>query len=98
MQSQELLLRKISACRLLARGCLSIVARTKGGKAFYSLQYRRNTRHFVKYVPSDEVGLYEKATSEFAELKRLFERYVDDMSKMTMREIAKEAKRCKDRK
>lgn len=98
MKTQQKLLKEISRVELLTRGKLCVVATAKSGKKFYSLQYRRRNRHFVKYIASDEVPAYEKATSNFTRLRDLFELYVDEMSAKAVREIEKEAKTCRSRK
>ena len=98
MESQQALLREIGSVGRLARGKLTAVARSNSGRGFYSLQYRKDTRHFVKYVPVREVEMYREATANYARLRKLFDAFIDDMSARTAKEIAKEAGKCKDRK
>ena len=42
--------------------------------------------------------MYEEATANYADLRKLFDAYVDEISARTMKAIAKEARKCKDRK
>ena len=60
--------------------------------------YRKNTKLFSKHVATREVSMYEEATANYADLRKLFDAYVDEISARTMKAIAKEAKKCKDRK
>ena len=98
MKTQHRLIEEISRIDLLSRGKLCVVATAKSGRKFYSLQYRRRNRHFVRYIASDEIEAYEKATANFSRLRDLFELYVDEMTEKAIREIGKEAGRCKSRK
>lgn len=98
MKTQQKLLEAISKTDILSRGKLCVVATAKSGKKFYSLQYRHHNQHFVKYITSGEVAAYEKATANFVRLRDLFDRYVDEMSARTIREIEKETKTCRSRK
>ena len=62
------------------------------------LQYRKDTKHFVKYIPAAEVPMYRTATANYDRLRKLFDAYIDEKSKIAAKEISKEVKRCKDRK
>ena len=97
MKTQDRLLEEISRIDRLSRGKLCVVSTSKSGKRFYSLQYRRRNRHFVKYVASAEVAEYKKATANFARLRDIFERYVDEMTAKAIRDIGKETGKCKSR-
>jgi len=95
MKTQARLLEELSRIDRLSRGKLCVVSAAKSGKRYYSLQYRRQNRHFVKYIASDEVAAYEKATANFMRLRDLFERYVDEMTAKAIRDIEKETGKCK---
>ena len=71
---------------------------SSSGRRYYNLMYRKNTKLFSKHVATREVSMYEEATANYADLRKLFDAYVDEMSARTMKQIAKEARKCKDRK
>lgn len=82
----------------MTRGRLCVLSRSAGGRRFYHLQYRRNTRLFQKYVPLAEVAAYEKATGQFRKFMAAVDAYVDEMSERGMREIREEAGKAHGRK
>ena len=75
----------------MTRGRLCALSRSGTGRRFYHLQYRKHTKLFQKYVPAGEVAAYEEATERFREFMRAVDDYVDDMSRLGMEEIAREA-------
>ena len=42
--------------------------------------------------------MYRTATANYDRLRKLFDAYIDEKSKIAAKEISKEVKRCKDRK
>lgn len=81
----------IRAMPRMTRGRLCELSRGATGRRFYHLQYRKDTKLFQKYVPVGEVAAYEEATERFREFMRAVDDYVDDMSRLGMEEIAREA-------
>ena len=98
MRSQQALLRRIESVERLARGTLLAKGTSSSGHKYYNLMYRKNTKLFSKHVATREVSMYEEATANYADLRKLFDAYVDEISARTMKAIAKEARKCKDRK
>ena len=98
MRSQQALLRRIESVERLARGKLLAKGTSSSGQRYYNLMYRKNTKLFSKHVATREVSMYAEATANYAALRKLFDAYVDEMSARTMKQIAKEARKCKDRK
>ena len=98
MRSQQALLRRIESVERLARGKLLAKGTSSSGQRYYNLMYRKNTKLFSKHVATREVSMYEEATANYADLRKLFDAYVDEISARTMKAIAKEARKCKDRK
>lgn len=77
----------------MTRGRLCVLSRSaKGGRFFYHLQYRKNTKLFQRYIPLCEVAAYEESTERFREFMSAVDAYVDEMSRKGMAEIRKEAK------
>ena len=62
MKSQVRLLEAVNAAERMARGRLCVLSRSKGGGAFYHLQYRKDTKLHQRYVSRDEAPAYERAT------------------------------------
>lgn len=91
MKSQSRLLEKVKSPGLVARGTLLAKGTSKSGRRFYNLAYRKDTVLHSRHVPVDEVELYRRATANYAELRRLFDAYVDDLSAESAKRIAKEA-------
>ena len=88
----------VESMERMTRGRLCVLSRSAGGRRFYHLQYRRNTRLFQKYVPLAEVAAYEKATGQFRKFMAAVDAYVDEMSERGMKEIRDEAVKAKGRK
>ena len=96
MKLQELLLSRISGATRLARGTLHAKGCTKSGRTYYNLMYRRKTRLYSRHVGAAELAAYEEATAAYAELRELFESFVDEMmTARTIREISQDAKKAK---
>ena len=57
--------------------------------------YRRKTRLYSRHVGAAELAAYEEATAAYAELRELFESFVDEMTARTIREISQDAKKAK---
>lgn len=91
MKSQAGLLKRVKSPGLVARGTLLAKGTSKSGRKFYNLAYRKDTVLHTRHVPVDEVELYRKATANYAELRRLFDAFVDDLSAESAKRIAKEA-------
>lgn len=95
MKLQELLLKEISDIGRLTRGSLHAKGCAKSGRVFYNLMYRRKTRLYSQHVGVASLPAYEAATAAYGRLRDLFERYIDEMTAKTIREIEKEARKCK---
>lgn len=95
MKLQELLLSRISGAARLARGTLHAKGCTKSGRTYYNLMYRRKTHLYSRHVGAAELAAYEEATAAYAELRELFESFVDEMTARTIREISQDAKKAK---
>ena len=74
----------------MTRGRLSVLSRSKGGRVFYHLQYRKDTKLHQKYVSRDEAPAYERATESYRNFMRLVDDFVEEMSERGIREIKKE--------
>ena len=81
----------------MTRGKLCVSAVRKSGRKAYNLQYRRQTRQFVKSIPADQVEMFREATENCRVFLDLVQRYVDAMTRRGIREIEKEAKDAKRR-
>ena len=47
----------------LARGRIGVMSqKTKSGTTFHNLQYTKNRKHFVKYIPASQLAAYKEAT------------------------------------
>ena len=62
MKSQARLLEAVKAAERMSRGRLCVLSRTKGGGAFYHLQYRKDTKLHQRYVSREKAPAYRKAT------------------------------------
>ena len=91
------MIRMIRAMPRMTRGRLCELSRSATGRRFYHLQYRKDTKLFQKYVPVGEAAAYEEATERFREFMRAVDDYVDDMSRLGMEEIAREASAARAR-
>ena len=72
-----------------------MLSRSKGGGAFYHLQYRKDTKLHQRYVSRDEAPAYERATESYRRFMELVDAFVDEMSAKAAKEIGKEAKGAK---
>jgi hypothetical protein len=88
---------KVGSPGLVARGTLHAKGAAKSGRAYYNLMYRKDTVLHSRHVPAAEVALYRKATANYAELRRLFDAFVDELSERSAAEIRKEAGTCRCR-
>lgn len=95
MKSQVRLLEAVNAAERMARGRLCVLSRTKGGGAFYHLQYRKDTKLHQRYVSRDEAPAYERATESYRRFMALVDAYVDEMSTRAAKQIRKEAEDAK---
>ena len=95
MKSQARLLDAVKAAERMARGRLCVLSRSKGGGAFYHLQYRKDTKLHQRYVSRDEAPAYERATEAYRRFMALVDAFVDEMSAKAAREIRKEAKNAR---
>ena len=95
MKSQVRLLEAANAAERMARGRLCVLSRSKGGGAFYHLQYRKDTKLHQRYVSRDEAPAYERATESYRRFMELVDAFVDEMSAKAAKEIRKEAKGAK---
>ena len=91
MKSQVRLLEAVKAAERMSRGRLCVLSRTKGGGAFYHLQYRKDTKLHQRYVSRDEAPAYERATESYRRFMALVDAFVDEMSAKAAKEIRKEA-------
>ena len=85
----------VKAAERMARGRLCVLSRSKGGGAFYHLQYRKDTKLHQRYVSRDEAPAYERATEAYRRFMALVDAFVDEMSAKAAREIRKEAKNAR---
>ena len=92
MKSQARLLEAVKAAERMSRGRLCVLSRTKGGGAFYHLQYRKDTKLHQRYVSRDEAPAYERATESYRRFMGFVDAFVDEMSAKAAKEIRKEAK------
>ena len=76
----------------MTRGKLCVSAVRKSGRRCYNLQYRRKTKHFSKAIPADQLAAFERSTEVCREFLKYVQRFVDEQTKLAIREIAKEAK------
>lgn len=81
----------------MTRGRLCELSRSKSGDIYYHLQYRKRTKLFQKYIPRDQAEAYGKTTEEFRRFMEAVDAYIDEMSALTMENIAKEAKDAKEK-
>ena len=95
MKKQALSLQEAASLVELARGTLTPIKRTKAGKAFYSLQYRRNGRHVSRYVPPEAVEAYREATRNYRLLMEAVDAHVERLSAQTARRIDEQVRRCR---
>ena len=95
MKSQVRLLEAVNAAERMARGRLCVLSRSKGGGAFYHLQYRKDAKLHQRYVSRDEAPAYERATESYRRFMELVDAFVDEMSAKAAKEIRKEAKGAK---
>ena len=72
-----------------------MLSRSKGGGAFYHLQYRKNTKLHQRYVSRDEAPAYDRATESSRRFRVLVDAFVDEMSAKAAKEIRKETKDAK---
>ena len=86
-----MLLEAVHAAERMSRGRLCVLSRSRGGGAFYHLQYRKDTKLHQRYVSRDEAPAYERATEAYRRFMRLVDAFVDEMSAKAAREIRKEA-------
>ena len=91
MKSQGLFLKKMLSIPRLARGRIGIMSqKTKSGTTFHNLQYTKNRKHFVKYIPASQLAAYKEATENYRRFMDLVDEYIDMMSERAAKEIEKE--------
>ena len=91
MKSQELFLKKMLSIPRLARGRIGVMSqKTKSGTTFHNLQYTKNRKHFVKYIPASQLAAYKEATENYRRFMDLVDEYIDMMSERAAKEIEKE--------
>lgn len=95
MQAKNRIAAILEAAPRMTRGKLCVSAVRKSGKKAYNLQYRRNTKHFVKAVPADQVALFEESTRNCREFLELVQTYVDQATERGIREIEREAAKAR---
>ena len=86
-------MREAAGLERLARGTLTPIKRTKAGKTFYCLQYRRNGRHVCRYVPAEAADAYREATENYRRLMEAVDAHVERLSEQTRRRIEEEVAR-----
>ena len=64
--------------------------KTKSGTTFHNLQYTKNRKHFVKYIPASQLAAYKEATENYRRFMDLVDEYIDMMSERAAKEIEKE--------
>ena len=77
----------------LARGTLTPIKRTRSGKTFYCLQYRKNGRHVCRYVPAEAAEAYREATENYRRLMEAVDAHVEKLSEQTRMRIEEEVMR-----
>ena len=91
MKSQGLFLKKMLSIPRLARGRIGVMSqKTKSGTTFHNLQYTKNRKHFVKYIPASQLAAYKEATENYRRFMDLVNEYIDMMSERAAKEIEKE--------
>lgn len=95
MKSQTPAFEQAVRMKRMARGVLTPIKRTKGGKAFYCLQYGRNGRHVSRYVPADEAEAYREATENYRMFMDAVNAHVDELTEQTAKAIREEAEKCR---
>ena len=97
MKSQGLFLKKMLSIPRLARGRIGVMSqKTKSGTTFHNLQYTKNRKHFVKYIPASQLAAYKEATENYRRFMDLVDEYIDMMSERAAKEIEKEDAEGKD--
>ena len=79
----------------MTRGCLTVSRVLKSGRKDYNIQYCRKRMHFARHVAAEELKTYERTTECYRTFMKLVQRYVDENTKRTIREIKKETKRVR---
>ena len=61
MQTQEEILAAMAEIRVMAKGKVTVNRRSKSGKAYHSLQARKNGRNETRYVPEAKLAAVRAA-------------------------------------
>ena len=77
MQTQEEILAAMAEIRVMAKGKVTVNRRSKSGKAYHSLQARKNGRNETRYVPEAKLAAVRAATDNYRRIMDLVQRYVD---------------------
>ena len=77
MQTQEEILAAMSDIRVMAKGKVTVNRRSKTGKAYHSLQARKNGRNETRYVPEAKLAAVRAATGNYRRFMALVQQYVD---------------------
>lgn len=85
MTRQEEILKEMASIRLMARGKLCEMGRSKAGRTFYSHQTWRNGRNVTAYVPAAKVERLREATQGYERFMKLVEEYVDIVEAESMK-------------
>ncbi len=77
MQTQEEILAAMAEIRVMAKGKVTVNRRSKTGRAYHSLQARKNGRNETRYVPEAKLAAVRAATANYRQFMALVQRYVE---------------------
>lgn len=76
MKATEKILGEMAGIPVMLKGKVTVSGRSRTGRAYYSLQRRRDGRNDVRYVPAGKVELVRGLVRNYNRFMRLVERYV----------------------
>lgn len=77
MQTQEEILAAMSEIRVMARGKVTLMRRSKAGREYHSLQSRKDGRHVTRYVPAAKLEAVREATANYRRFMDLARQYAE---------------------
>lgn len=86
------LLNQIAQIQHMERGKLCVLRQGSEGP-YYNCQSRENGRNFSRYVPRDQVQLYQEAIQGYQKFQQLTEQYAQQVIKKTRAELAANSKK-----
>lgn len=76
MNATQKILGEMAGITAMLKGKVTVSGRSKAGRAYYSLQRRRDGRNDIRYVPAEQVGRVRELVRAYDRFMRLVERYV----------------------